>query len=145
MEFEVKSLGELRVLGFMERQSESNNAIEKLWDFVHKENRLGGMLEINDGELRGPVGVCLNFAEDVSFDYCVGVATSKDFEGTVELHIEPAEYAVFSCTMGEIKDTFEKIYGGWIDTVDYEFTFLPNIEFYPDMNSCEIYVPVRRV
>ncbi len=145
MDFEIKKLGRLRVVGFTERQSSSNNAVEKLWTFIHKENKVEGLLKINDGELKGMVGVCYNFAEDVSFDYYVGVVSLQDFEDVKELHIAPTEYAVFTCKIADIKETFVKIYGGWIDTVDYEFTFLPNIEFYRDMNSCEIYVPVRRI
>lgn len=143
MDYKIKTLGDLRVIGFKDRQTPENNAIEKLWTSVNTEGHFERLMEINDGELKGSVGVCTNYAEDISFDYIVGVVTSKDLEGTEELIIPASKYVVFTCTIPEIHDLTMKIYNEWIDTVDYEFSYGPEIEFYPDMNSCEIYVPIK--
>ncbi len=144
MEYEIRELGELKVVGFMERQTPDNNVIDKLWQFLHEGVRYERILEINNGELKGLVAISANFAEDISFDYYVGTATlgESNVEGTTSIVIKPATYAVFKCEKGDTKDLYYKIYGEWAETVDFDFAYTPHIEHHVDTSSCEIYIPI---
>ncbi len=144
MEYELRELGDLKVIGYKERQSKHNNAVDNLWKYVYENGRSEMLLEKCAEDTRGLVGICSNFAEDISFDYCVGViSTCSDvIVDTIIQDIKQAKYAVFKCNRENIKDTYLEIYGGWIESVDFDFAFTHNIEFYTDTNRCEIYVPI---
>ncbi len=145
MEFKIKDLGEIRVVGLKQRihtSEENHNGIPELWQNITKSGMLSKLQELNDGELVGVVGVCTNYSEDGSMDYYVGVDSSKSFEGSVELVVEGAKYAVFECEMTNIQETWREIFTQWLPTSEYEFANLPSIEYYPNKEVCEIYIPI---
>ncbi len=146
MEFKIKKLGDIRVIGLKERiqtSAETNhNGIPELWQTVTNSGLLMKLMELNDGELVGVVGVCANYDEDGSMDYYVGVNTTKDFEDCVVIDIKEATYAVFECGMENIQETWRDIFAEWLPTSEYQFIGLPSFEYYPNKESCEIYVPI---
>ncbi len=146
MEFKIKNLGNVRVVGLKERiqtNAEANhNGIPELWQEVTKSGLLMELMGINDGELVGVVGVCANYDEDGSIDYYVGVNTTKDLDNCAVIEIKEAMYAVFECGMANIQETWRDIFAEWLPTSEYQFTGMPSFEYYPDKERCEIYVPI---
>ncbi len=147
MEYKIKNLGKLRIVGIKERihtnSADNHNSIPELWQNVMENGMFFKLMELNDGQLTGCVGVCCNYAEDGSMDYYVGVDTTQMLEDCVELEIEEAQYAVFECTMTNIQETWRDIFEKWLPTVEYQFCGAPSIEHYPDKERCEIYIPLE--
>ncbi len=145
MEFKIKRLGKLRIVGVKERIHTGEtveDAVPELWKEVMENGLLSKLLMLNDGELTGPIGLCYNYDEDGSMDYCVGVDTTKTIKNCVEIEVEETQYAVFECTMANIQETWRDIFINWLPNVEHEFTGAPSFEYYPYENKCEIYIPI---
>ncbi len=151
MKPEIKKLDELRVVGVKRTitnvsKGENFTQIPKMW----QEELSSGLAEklhpINNGELKGLLGICTTpDCENDSFEYYIGVTSDKPTQDNfVELHIEPYTYAVFSCTMDKIQETWKQIYHNWLpNNKEYEHLNATEIEHYPTHETCEIYIPVK--
>ncbi len=151
MEFKIKNLGNLRIVGIKERihtslenvNEQNSNGIPEIWHNAGVSGLITKLMEINDGELVGAVGVCTNYDEDGSMDYYVGVNSTKNIQDCVELEIKECQYAVFECSMTNIQETWRYIFSEWLPTADYEFVNAPSFEYYPSNEKCEIYIPIK--
>ncbi len=146
MEFKIKNLGKLRIVGIKERvrtnSAENHDDIPQLWRKVMDNGLFPKFMEINDGNLTGCIGVCCNYDVDDSMDYYVGVDTTKMLEGCEVFEIEDATYAVFECSMTNIQETWRDIFEKWLPSSEYEFSGEASFEYYPNQEICEIYIPL---
>ncbi len=146
MDYKIKALGNIRVIGKKERiytnYEDNHNGIPELWQDISASGVLAKLLLLSEGELSGVVGVCYNYDEDGSMDYLVGVGTTNNFQDCDVIEIKAAKYAVFGCAMANIQETWREIFENWLPNSEYEFANLPSIEHYPNQEICEIYIPL---
>ncbi|MGC9358020.1 MAG: GyrI-like domain-containing protein [Anaerolineae bacterium] len=100
-------------------------------------------------------GVMVNFDEETeAYDYLAGFGVSEVEnvpEGMVSLEIPAQTYAVFTCTMPTIGETYNAIYGEWLPQSGYEHAPTPEFELYPmsfdpenPESEFQIYIPVTK-
>lgn len=140
------------IVGFKYRGRNEQQEIPQLWltfgsrfsEFKHKT------------EKHTAYGIMDNFDEELGeFDYVAGVAVSSA-EGqpadAVYWQIPEQTYAVFTCTLPTIHETFDKINTEWLPESGYQRQPGPEFELYDerfdqeDPNSeLDIYIPVQDI
>ena len=157
MNFCVKELGEMRLVGFKERMSMSNEEnfkrIPKFWDEVGPNGKFEEMMRYNDNEELACLGVCANADED-GFDYYIATGSSKEIPAHMKELIVPAStYVIFEC-IGKMPEgqqkVWKRIFTEWFPSSGYELLDGPQIEWYSDGDNAseeyrsEIWIPVRK-
>ncbi len=91
----------------------------------------------------GLIGICANMREN-DFDYFIAVSTNKEVPSNMdEIFIETQNYAIFDCTMDKIQETTKRILEEWLPNSEYNYIDnTPELEIYPDENSCKICIPI---
>jgi AraC family transcriptional regulator len=128
-------------------------------DDTSKIPQLWGQLMARMGEIPNLLGdgnsygVMDNYDEATeSWDYVAAFEVSEveDVpEGLVSLEIPAQTYAVFTCTMPTIQETYSIIYEQWLPQSEYEHAPTPEFEHYPptynpedEDSQFEVYIPV---
>ena len=105
----------------------------------------------------GVMGVMFNYKEEeqemeymIAIERPVGSPSEFDQLELKEIDIPASTWAVFSGQhLSEIKETYEKIYGEWLPSSDYQHAFLPELETYDvdqetgEMRGYKIWIPVK--
>ncbi|MGL4877495.1 MAG: AraC family transcriptional regulator [Paraclostridium dentum] len=121
--------------------SDDSNATNKLW---------------TECESNGYLERCSNY---LGFETLVGVSTSEGYTIKAKCTeksayttdtIKPQKWAIFSCE-GEdlsksILNVWSKIYGSWMQKIEYEITNLPQLEVYYEVENgyaCEIWIAIK--
>lgn len=88
------------------------------------------------------------------FDYSAGLEVDSTADmpaGMVALDVPAQTYAVFSCTIPTIRETYQDIYGIWLPTSGYVRAPGPELELYSEaFNSrdpasvFDVYIPVLK-
>jgi len=136
----------------------SDNQLEEIPLFWKKndENGTCDKLAQHASEL-GVMGVMFDYKEEeqemeymIAIESPVGSPSEFDQLELKEIDIPASTWAVFSGQhLSEIKETYEKIYGEWLPSSDYQHAFLPELETYDvdsetgEMKGYEIWIPVR--
>jgi AraC family transcriptional regulator len=129
--------------------------IPKMWQEENQKGTDDRLFKLNNGEIEGVLGVCVDKsdAESKKMDYWI--ATEHDGEipdGLSKLDIPASKWAVFE-VHGPMPDAMPKvwkqIFSEWFPTSGYEYTGTPELEVYsdedpssPDLYS-EIWIPVK--
>ena len=139
------------VAGFKYRGKNENQEIPQLWQTY---NRRFGQLRHRTPE-KIAYGLMDNFDEQSGeFDYVAGTAVSSDKDlpaDAVIWEVPEQTYAVFTCTLPTIHETFDNIYSKWLPKSGAKRQ--PGIEFelYDERFSTEdpdseldIYIPIQK-
>lgn len=129
--------------------------IPKMWDEVH-ENGINDLLfDINNGEIKGVLGVCVDKPNETDPTIEYWIAT--EIEGTApkeltSIDIPSSKWAVFE-VIGPmpraIQDMWKRIYTEWFPSSGFEHATTPALEVYTNENPnnldyyTEIWIPVK--
>ncbi|WP_066298820.1 AraC family transcriptional regulator [Bacillus sp. FJAT-29937] len=131
--------------------------IPKLWDEVLNDGTCEKVARLNNGQIKGVLGVCADKIGDGpsgAIDYWVAAEYDGNAaEGFLTLDIPAAKWVVFEVhgPMPEaMQKTWKKIYSEWFPTSGYEHAEgVPQLEVYPDDDASssdyysEIWIPVK--
>ncbi|MFQ5595889.1 MAG: WYL domain-containing protein, partial [Anaerolineae bacterium] len=151
MESKIVSRPAFTVAGMKYRGKPLSDEIPELW----------GAFMQRMGELKHVVnpttayGVCDNFDESTGeFDYIAAyeVDSGADVpEGMVSVDLPAQTYAVFTCTLPTIGDTFQSIYQEWLPQSGYQRAPGPEFELYDEhfdpnnpVSELYVYIPVDK-
>lgn len=159
MQYEIVDKSAFQVVGMKHEVSchDGQNEVEipKLWDKMNKDGTDDVLAQMNNGNIQGIVGVCVDLhPEKPSFmQYWIGT----DYEGKVpegmeKLTIPASKWAVFEVkgSMPQaIQQAWGKIYSEWFPSSGYQHAGTPDLEVYSDGDihspsyHSEIWIPVK--
>lgn len=150
MEARIVSRPAFTVMGLKYHGKNEEGEIPQMWQAFGP--RMDGIKNVTDPNVA--YGVCGNMNESTGeFDYVAGfeVSSAQDIpEGMVSWDLPENTYAVFTCTLPTIHETFQYIYESWLPQSDYQRAGGPEFELYdkdfdPEDPGSEmyIYIPVK--
>ncbi|CAM3393862.1 AraC family transcriptional regulator [Aeromicrobium ponti] len=129
--------------------------IPKMWDEVNSDGTGDRLFQLNNGEVKGVLGVCVDkrSTKPDSMDYWIASSYKGDKpDGLETLEIPAAKWAVFEvhgAMPNSIQNAWKKIFSEWFPSSGYEHAAAPELEVYsagnpfsPDYYS-EIWIPVK--
>ncbi|MGE7118580.1 AraC family transcriptional regulator [Peribacillus sp. NPDC046944] len=160
MKYNIVERDSFRVVGIKREFSLENEenliGIPKLWDEVNSDgtsNRLG---KLNNGRIKGLLGICVDSPEDErnSIDYWVATeydgSVPKDYSG---LTIPASKWVVFEVS-GPMPEAMQKvwkhIFSEWFPASGHEHAGTPEMEVYVEDDASaadyysEIWIPIKR-
>ncbi|WP_243297670.1 AraC family transcriptional regulator [Bacillus litorisediminis] len=156
MQVKILEKDKFKVVGvkreFSLENEENLKGIPLMWDEVHRNGTNDRLAKLNNGEIRGILGVCVVTKEPM-MDYWIAADFNGDTpEGLLELEIPASKWAVFE-VHGPMPDAMQKvwkqIFTEWFPSSGYEFAGTPELEVYPYENPTdpnyysEIWIPVK--
>ncbi len=150
MEYCIEEIRGFRAVGFKRSYScvngENFENIPKFWQEVMQNGEFEQIMSLMDSEPNGSMGICGNMI-DLVFDYYIAVSSSKEVpEGMEEIFIETQNYAIFTCKIPQIQDITKKIFSEWLPNSEYVHAEnAPELEIYPDEDSCKICIPIVKL
>ena len=150
MEHKIISRPGFTVIGLKHHGKNENNEIPQMW----------GEFMPRAGEIKHVVnphvayGVCGKMDESTGeFDYVAGfeVDSIADIpEGMVSWEMPERTYAVFTCTLPTLGETFQQIYKTWLPQSGYQHADGPEFELYDEnfdsqdqSSEMYIYIPIK--
>ena len=147
MEPKIVSLPAFTVVGMMYYGKNQNNEISQLWSSFNP--HIAEIKYIRDGAF----GLCQPPDETGAFRYLAGmsVARTDEIPEGMDVWSVPAQtYAVFSCTLPSIGQTYQYVFETWIPRSQYQYIPGIDFEYYDesfdpaDANSLlKIYIPIK--
>ncbi|MFJ7829180.1 effector binding domain-containing protein [Peribacillus sp. NPDC097206] len=160
MKYNIVERDSFRVVGIKREFSLENEenliGIPKLWDEVNSDgtsNRLG---KLNNGRIKGLLGICVDSPEDErnSIDYWVATeydgSVPNDYSG---LTIPASKWVVFEVN-GPMPEAMQKvwkhIFSEWFPASGHEHAGTPEMEVYVEDDASatdyysEIWIPIKR-
>jgi AraC family transcriptional regulator len=128
--------------------------VPEFWGEVNGNGSAPRLLELNDGQIKGLLGICANFnIEKNTIDYWIAAEHTGDTpEGFSRFHFPAAKWAVFEAR-GPVPDaivnTTKKIYSEWFPSNGYEPAETASFEAYIDPDPFkkdsynEIWIPIK--
>jgi len=150
MEPKIVSRPAFTVVGLKYRGKNENNEIPQMWsEFMPRVHEIKHMVEPHVA-----YGVCGNMDEDSGeFDYVAGfeVDSAADVpKGMVSWDIPAQTYAVFTCTLPTLGQTFQYAYKTWLPQSGYRCADSPEFELYDERfdpqdesSPMTVYIPVK--
>jgi len=134
---------------------ENLREIPKMWDVVHADGTNDLLVELNNGEIKGVVGVCVDkrSLQPGLMDYWI----AAEYEGTQPagleiLDIPAAKWVVFEvhgAMPDSMQNAWKQIFSEWFPSSHFEHAAGPELEVYspgdpwsPDYYS-EIWIPLK--
>lgn len=162
MKYKVIDREAFQVVGIREEYSLVNNEnlikIPKFWEEVHQDGTEELLCQLNNGRIKGLLGVCVDYSDTASnkIDYWIATEVheyNNELPSNIEtLTIPASKWAIFEVhgPMPEaMQDTWKQIYSEWLPSNKYEIAGTPELEVYlnenpkkPDLYS-EIWIPVK--
>lgn len=138
------------------KNDEQQQGIPKFWEDVHKDGINDCLFSLNNGEVKGVLGVCLEKEKTNPgmMDYWIATDHVGEVpEGLMSMEIPESTWAVFE-VHGAMPDAMPKvwkqIFSEWFPSSGYAYTGTPELEVYsndnpfsPDYYS-EIWIPVKK-
>lgn len=134
---------------------ENLRGIPKMWDEVHADGTNDLLISLNDGELKGVLGVCVDNRGTHSdkIDYWIATNSNGTVPENLEtLDIPASKWGVFEVhgPMPEaMQNTWKQIFSEWFPSHQYEHAGTPELEVYPAENPndpnyySEIWIPLK--
>jgi AraC family transcriptional regulator len=159
MNYKIVEKESFKVVGVKREFSCENgeNLVEipKMWDDVHVDGTNDLLFELNNGQLKGVLGVCVDKRGPGSalMDYWIGTDHKGDTpEGLLELGIPASKWGVFEvhgAMPDAMQNTWKQIISEWFPSSHYQHAGTPDLEVYssgnpssPDYYS-EIWIPLK--
>ncbi|RAL22577.1 AraC family transcriptional regulator [Thermoflavimicrobium daqui] len=158
MHYKIVERDRFQVVGIKRKFSLNNGenyeGIPKLWDKVNQDGTSDLLFQLNNGEIKGVLGVCVDYSvSDKSMDYWVATEYHGDPpDGLSTLEIPAAKWAVFEVhgpMPHAMQKAWKQIFSEWFPSSGYQHAAVPDLEVYsdedpssPDLYS-EIWIPVK--
>ncbi|OEH94238.1 AraC family transcriptional regulator [Bacillus solimangrovi] len=159
MQYKIVEKDSFQVTGRKESFSVENDenyiGIPKMWDRMNTDGTVEKLVNINTGQLKGLLGVCVDSSNEQSkqIDYWIAVAHSGDKHDDFDiLNVPASKWAVFEAhgpMPHAIQDVWKKIMSEWFPSSGYEHAGTPELEVYPegDITSSdyysEVWIPIK--
>ncbi|MEH7157831.1 GyrI-like domain-containing protein [Neobacillus drentensis] len=159
MKYKIIERDSFQVIGVKREISYKNGEnlteIPKLWTEVHADGTNDLLIKLNNGEIKGVLGVCVNKPDTEAqlMDYWIATEHKGIIpDGLLSLELPASKWGVFEVhgAMPEaIQNVWEQIYSEWFPSGHYTHAGTPNLEVYlegdpwsPDYYS-EIWIPLK--
>ncbi|WP_042460179.1 AraC family transcriptional regulator [Neobacillus dielmonensis] len=160
MNYKVMERDSFQVVGIKRELSlvngENQRGIPKMWEDVHEDGTNDFLFGLNNGEIKGVLGVCVDkrHMQADMMDYWIATDYQGEVpEGLLKLEIPAAKWGVFE-VHGAMPDAMQKvwkqIFTEWFPSNQYEQAEGPELEVYPagdpwkpDYYS-EIWIPLKQ-
>ena len=159
MNYKIVEKESFKVVGvkreFSCENGENLAGIPKMWDDVHVDGTNDLLFDLNNGQIKGVLGVCVDKRNTGSslMDYWIGTDHKGETpEGLLELEIPASKWGVFEVhgAMPEaMQNTWKQIISEWFPSSHYQHAGTPDLEVYssgnpssPDYYS-EIWIPLK--
>ncbi len=129
-------------------------AIPKMWNDVHVDGTNDLLFKLNNGQIKGVVGVCVDKRDQGSqlMDYWIAAEYDGDApDGLLQLEIPASKWGVFEVhgpMPDAIQQAWKQIFSEWFPSSHYQHAGTPEMEVYsdgdpssPDYYS-EIWIPL---
>ncbi|WP_217587939.1 AraC family transcriptional regulator [Lentibacillus saliphilus] len=138
-------------------EGETVVGIPELWNEVNQNGTSDLLFQLNDGVVKGVLGVCGQVSEEQKkanvFDYWVATSyAGKVPEGMLYLEIPASKWAVFEVhgpMPTAMQNAWKRIFSEWFPSTGYQHAGTPEFELYtdddpnnPDFYS-EIWIPIK--
>lgn len=159
MKYKVVEKESFQVVGVKREFSGANGenliGIPKMWDDVHADGTNDLLVRLNNGEIKGVLGVCMAKpnTQPQLIDYWIATDFKGDVpEGLLQLEIPATKWGVFEVHGAmpvAMQKAWKQIFSEWFPSSHYEHAGSPELEVYsdgdpwsPDYYS-EIWIPVK--
>jgi AraC family transcriptional regulator len=150
MEPKIVAREAFTVVGMKYHGKNENNEIPQLWDKFGP--RAEEIKHIVDPHVA--YGVCGNFDDSShEFDYVAGFevdSTTEIPEGMVSWDVPAGKYAVFTCTLPTLGETYQHAYHTWLPQSGYQRAPGPEFELYDESfdpedpsSKMDAYIPLK--
>lgn len=144
MDYKIETLDTMTLLGKGETfkmTTDVQQNLANLWGIYNKDGILNELMSLNDGNLKGLIGLNTNMNEG-SFDYIICTHATKSNEKYNSYEIEKNTYAVFPFTMDKIGETWNYVHTNGVS--GYEIAYnAPMLEVYKDEENGLLYIPIK--
>ncbi|WP_338752721.1 AraC family transcriptional regulator [Bacillus sp. FJAT-52991] len=160
MKYKIVEKESFQVVGVKREYSCTNDenlkSIPKFWHDVHIDGTDDLLFQLNNGEIKGVLGICANHKNEAStqtIDYWIATAYNGDTsKGLQTLEIPASKWGVFE-VHGPMPDAMQKtwkmIFSEWFPSHQFKHAGTPELEVYsnedpssPDLYS-EIWIPLK--
>ncbi|EFV75429.1 transcriptional regulator [Bacillus sp. 2_A_57_CT2] len=129
--------------------------IPKMWDEVNSNGTADKLFMLNNGEIKGVLGVCVDnrSKKPDSMDYWIGASFKGEKPDSFEcLEVPASKWAVFEvhgAMPHAMQNTWKKIFSEWFPSSGYEHAAAPELEVYTAGDASnsdyysEIWIPVK--
>lgn len=159
MNYKIVEKESFKVVGvkreFSCENGENLAGIPKMWDDVHVDGTNELLFDLNNGQIKGVLGVCVDKRAPGSplMDYWIGTDhNGVTPEGLLELEIPASKWGVFEvhgAMPDAMQNTWKQIISEWFPSSHYQHAGTPDLEVYsngnpssPDYYS-EIWIPLK--
>jgi AraC family transcriptional regulator len=159
MKYQIVEREAFQVIGvkreFTLRNEVNSAGIPKMWKEMHENGIDDFLFQLNNGEIEGVLGVCVDKSDTKPnlIDYWVATEYNSEVpEKFLSLTIPASKWAVFE-VHGPMPDamtkTWKKIFSEWFPSSGYEYTGAPELEVYTDDDPSnpnlysEIWIPIK--
>lgn len=114
--------------------NENLKLIPSLWDELNTSGNDQTLFEMNDGPIKGVLGVCVPIDES-RMAYWIGTVTQQAVSGYDALHVPTSRFAVFEAKGAlpdAIQTAWQAIMQDWIPTSGYQIDGGLDFEVYPN-------------
>ena len=150
MEPKIVSRASFTVVGMKYSGKNENNEIPQLWGEFGP--RMGEIKQVANPHLA--YGVCDNFDKSSGeFSYIAGFevdSIAEIPEGMVSWDIPEGEYAVFTCALPTLGETYQHAYHTWLRESGYQRAPGPEFELYDESfdpkdpsSEMDVYIPIK--
>ncbi|MCA1010559.1 AraC family transcriptional regulator [Halobacillus halophilus] len=134
---------------------ENQRVIPELWEKVNGDGTSGELTILNDGDIRGLLGVCVDKSDVQAelIDYWIAAAHKGEVpERFSQLELPASKWAVFEVHGPmplSIQKVWKQIYSEWFPSSGYEHAGTPDLEVYSEGDPysedyySEIWIPVK--
>lgn len=159
MNYKIIERGSFQVVGVKREFSclngENLREIPNMWKEVHANGTSDLLVELNNGEINGLVGVCIDkrAMKPEFMDYWIAAEyDGPKPEGLEVLDIPAAKWSVFEvhgAMPDSMQNAWEQIFSEWFPSSHYEHAAGPELEVYPKGDPwspeyySEIWIPLK--
>lgn len=158
MKYRIVERESFQAVGIKEEFSlvdgENMQGIPKMWERANADGTSDLLAGLNNGEIKGLLGICDGNADGQKMDYWIGAeSTEKAPANLAAIEIPAAKWAVFEVhgAMPEAMPiVWKQIFSEWFPSNQYEHAPSPELEVYPagdayrDDYYSEIWIPLKK-
>ncbi|WP_413303468.1 AraC family transcriptional regulator [Bacillus sp. 1P10SD] len=135
---------------------ENLKEIPKMWEDVHADGTNDRLVQLNNGQIKGVLGVCVDKREGLApekMDYWIATEYEGDIpNGFLQLDIPAAKWGVFEVhgpMPDAMQNAWKQIFSEWFPSSQYEHSGTPELEVYFDGDPwgpgyySEIWIPLK--
>lgn len=159
MNYKIVEKESFKVVGvkreFSCEDGENLAGIPKMWDDVHVDGTNDLLFDLNNGQIKGVLGVCVDKRNSgvPLMDYWIGTDHKGEApEGLLELDIPASKWGVFEvhgAMPNAMQNTWKQIISEWFPSSHYQHAGTPDLEVYSSGNPSspnyysEIWIPLK--